>query len=141
VAIKPLGGNNLEREMNPENVTAITTLLAMLVAFVLKNKTELNNKLIPVVLLVFMGIKNMLVTLGWLTPDAAPLVEVARSISETQLYTLEAQQAGWGFLAKIGTALLPSFIEAVLPVGVHSFLKNTFQGAEQRVLTKAKKRK
>ena len=124
--------------MNPENVMAITTLLAMMAGLYLKNKSVLNNKLIPVVLLVFMGLKNFLVTIGWLTPDAAPMIPVVGALFQ-HIGDMGYQLAGgWAWLSGIGAALLPTFVEAVLPVGIHSFIKNTFQGAMQREMKKKK---
>ena len=126
--------------MTPENVMAITTLLAMVAGLILKNRTALNNKLIPVVLLAFMGIKNFLVTVGWLTPEMAPMIPIVGAMFQSIGVAGGLQLAGWGWLAGIGASLLPTLIEAVIPVGLHSFIKNTFQGAMQRELKKPKGR-
>jgi len=127
--------------MVPEIVQTIITIAFLAIGYVLKNKTTLNNKWIPVALVVIAAGKNLIAQLTG-TPEIAPMLSYfdahipvlyqAGGVAEF------AQASFWSGIMPIISIIIPSIVEAVIPVGWHSFLKNTFQALGQREMKKVR---
>jgi len=125
--------------MVPETVQTIITIAFLAIGYVLKNKTTLNNKWIPVALVVIAAGKNLIAQLTG-TPEIAPML----SYFDAHIPVLFsgggefAQASFWSGIMPIISIIIPSIVEAVIPVGWHSFLKNTFQALGQREMKKVR---
>ena len=123
--------------MVPETVSAIITGAGLLLGLFLKNKTELNNKWIPIALAVIMMVKNLIAQLTN-TPELAPMLGLLDTYLPAVTGGAYHVASFWSGLLPIVSIIIPSVVEAVIPVGWHSFLKNTFQGIGVRELKKAR---
>lgn len=102
----------------------VSTLVGNIIGFVLKNKTEFKNRLIPIVILVLALLKNTAVAAG-LLPESASILHVP----DTALADSTLSMAGfnWGFVLFVVNTIL----DAALPIGTHSMAKNLSQAAKK----------
>lgn len=110
----------------------IATLLGNVVGWFLKNKTDLTNKIIPYVQIGLAAIKNFAV--------AAGLLPAAATVAGTSVALLGVPVSGIALagIGGFGWFILSTLLDAALPVGLHSIMKNAKQ-LQTGVAAKAKR--
>lgn len=109
-----------EEEMDTSIYIVVSTLVGNLIGYVLKNKTAFKNKMIPIVLVAMMAIKNLLVAAGLLPQEAAILHMDSASMPDSLAM---AGFFNWNILLFV----LNTVLDTALPTGMHAMGKNFTQ--------------
>lgn len=111
------------------DVSGIAVLIGMLVGKVVKQTSVLYTKFVPWIILIILYLKNFLTGLG---VDPAP--GTAQGTAHFLGFGPEISVAAWAGWKMLGSfalaALKTTLIETIAAIGIHSWGKNTIEGAK-----------